>query len=577
MVVVNHARRDRAAQRPGREAVRLPPRRAARPAGHEHHPGGLRRAADRRRHCAPRRRRAGAADRHRHRALGTAQGRHRVPDRDHAEPARQRRRHPGHGGDPRHQRPQGGGRRIWRRWRAATAVCSKPRRTRWWWSTRPARSSCSTSRPRSSSAIAATSCVGQQVTNIIPEGFAERLIADDLRSAEDALAQQIGTGIELHGRRKDGSEFPIEIMLSPLERPRGDPGDGGDPRHQRAQAGGGAPPAEGATSSTRSNEELGQFAYIASHDLQEPLRMVASYTQLLSRRYKGQLDADADEFIAFAVDGADADAAADPGPAGLFARRHQGAGAPRRLASEAALEQALANLRGAIEESGAHGRPTIRCPRVLARRDAAHAALPEPGRQRHQVPGTPGPPTVHVSAVQADGAGSGLFSVSDNGIGIDPQYFEQDLRHVPAAAQARGVRGHRHRSGASARRSSSATAGRISVESQAGHGSTFRFTLAAKGDDSMMQSASNGMPIEVLLVEDSPGDVRLTREAFRDANSAHPPAHRVPTAWRRWRSCAARATHVERAAARTSSCSISTCPRMDGREVLARDQGRRRR
>ena len=59
--------------------------------------------------------------------------------------------------------------------------------------------------------------VGQPVTNIIPEGFAERIIADDLRSAADALAQQIGTGIELVARRKDGSEFPIEIMLSPLE------------------------------------------------------------------------------------------------------------------------------------------------------------------------------------------------------------------------------------------------------------------------------------------------------------------------------------------------------------------------
>src|SRR5665213_2892669 len=59
--------------------------------------------------------------------------------------------------------------------------------------------------------------VGQEVTNIIPVGFAERLLADDLRSPEDALAQQIGTGIELIGRRKDGSEFPIEIMLSPLE------------------------------------------------------------------------------------------------------------------------------------------------------------------------------------------------------------------------------------------------------------------------------------------------------------------------------------------------------------------------
>ena len=67
--------------------------------------------------------------------------------------------------------------------------------------------------------------LGQEVSNIVPEGFAERLVADSLRSAEDALAQQIGTGIELTARRKDGSEFPIEIMLSPLR----------SPRHQRAQ------------------------------------------------------------------------------------------------------------------------------------------------------------------------------------------------------------------------------------------------------------------------------------------------------------------------------------------------------
>ena len=63
--------------------------------------------------------------------------------------------------------------------------------------------------------------LGQKVTNIIPEGFAERLITDDRRTAAEALAQQIGTGIELIGRRKDGSAFPIEIMLSPLESPEG--------------------------------------------------------------------------------------------------------------------------------------------------------------------------------------------------------------------------------------------------------------------------------------------------------------------------------------------------------------------
>src|SRR5260370_41373673 len=63
--------------------------------------------------------------------------------------------------------------------------------------------------------------IGNMVKNIIPEGFAERLVADGARSAADAMAQQIDTGIELSGRRKDGSEFPIQIMLSLLESREG--------------------------------------------------------------------------------------------------------------------------------------------------------------------------------------------------------------------------------------------------------------------------------------------------------------------------------------------------------------------
>src|SRR5207342_982901 len=94
------------------------------------------------------------------------------------------------------------------------------------------------------------------------------------------------------------------------------------------------------------------FAYIASHDLQEPLRMVSSYTELLSRRYKGQLDADADEFIAFAVDGA---ARMQRLIQDLLAFSRVGTKGRELLdtSAETSFLQALAHLRGAIEDSGA--------------------------------------------------------------------------------------------------------------------------------------------------------------------------------------------------------------------------------
>ena len=193
--------------------------------------------------------------------------------------------------------------------------------------------------------------VGQQVKNIIPDGFAERLIADALRSTEDALAQQIGTGIELTARRKDGSEFPIEIMLSPLESAEGILVTAAI-RDISVRKAAETHLLHKVDELNRSNVELGQFAYIASHDLQEPLRMVASYTQLLSRRYKGKLDADADEFISFAVDGA---ARMQRLIRDLLAFSRVGTKGQDLLdtSSEDALQQAIKNLRGAIEESGA--------------------------------------------------------------------------------------------------------------------------------------------------------------------------------------------------------------------------------
>ena len=314
--------------------------------------------------------------------------------------------------------------------------------------------------------------VGQKVTNIIPEGFAERLIADGIRSAEDALAQQIGTGIELTGRRKDGSEFPIEIMLSPLES-----ADGilvtAAIRDISVRKKAEANLLQKVEELNRSNEELGQFAYIASHDLQEPLRMVASYTQLLSRRYKGKLDADADDFIAFAVDGAtrmqrliqDLLAYSRVGTKGK--NLHD-------TSSEDALQQAVVNLRGAIKESGA-----------LVTHDPLPIVLADDGQLtqlfqnlvgnaiKYQRPGIP---RVHVSAARQGGK-KWIFSVKDNGLGIDSQYFERIFgmfqrlhKREEFAGTGIGL--------AICKKIVERHGGTISVESQPGQGSTFHFPLA---------------------------------------------------------------------------------------------------
>ena len=314
--------------------------------------------------------------------------------------------------------------------------------------------------------------VGQKVKNIIPQGFAERLVADALRSVEDALAQQIGTGIELTGRRKDSSEFPIEIMLSPLESAEGILVTAAV-RDITTRKTAEANLLNKMEELNRSNEELGQFAYIASHDLQEPLRMVASYTQLLSRRYKGKLDSDADEFIAFAVDGA---SRMQRLIQDLLAYSRVGTKGRDLLdiSSEEALQQALINLRGAIEEKGA-----------LVTHDPLPAVVADDMQLiqlfqnlvgnaiKYQNSGIP---KVHISASR-NGSKKWTFSVKDNGLGIDPQYFEKIFgmfqrlhKREEFAGTGIGL--------AICKKIVERHGGSISVESQPGQGSTFRFALA---------------------------------------------------------------------------------------------------
>jgi PAS domain S-box-containing protein len=313
--------------------------------------------------------------------------------------------------------------------------------------------------------------VGQQVKNIIPEGFAERLIADGTRTATEALAQQIGTGIELNGRRRDGSEFPIEIMLSPLESAEGilvtaairDITERKKSEEHLVKTVG---------ELKRSNDELQQFAYVSSHDLQEPLRMVTSYTQLLAGRYKGRLDSDADEFIAFAVDGCNR-------MQGLikdllaYSRAGTNGKVLHEVSAENALKEALANLRATIDQSSAvvthDALPAIRTDETQLTQvfqNLVGNAIKYHGAEV---------PQVHVSATKNGGNGW-TFSVRDNGLGIDPQYFERifilfQRLHGRDEFEGTGI------GLAICKKILERLGGRIWVESQPEKGSTFYFAL----------------------------------------------------------------------------------------------------
>ncbi|MEO8701548.1 MAG: PAS domain S-box protein [Kofleriaceae bacterium] len=320
--------------------------------------------------------------------------------------------------------------------------------------------------------------LGQSVTRIIPHGFAERLVADALRSIEDALRQQIGTGVELVGHRKNGSEFPIEIMLSPhrgLDGVLVTAAIRDITTRKKAEA---HLQAEAALRVTveelrRSNLELEQFAYIASHDLQEPLRMIASYTQLLSKRYTGKLDAQADEFIAFAVDGAKR--------MQLLIRdllEYSRVGTTRdglsTTSSEDALGHALANLHDAIEDG-----------KAIVTHDALPSVYAQPTQLVQLLQNligngikyqAAGPARVHISSAP-NAEGRVAFSVRDNGVGIAPQYFERIFgmfqrlhKREEFAGTGIGL--------AICKKIVERHGGQMSVQSMVGEGSTFQFTLA---------------------------------------------------------------------------------------------------
>jgi PAS domain S-box-containing protein len=222
----------------------------------------------------------------------------------------------------------------------------------------------------------------------------------------------------------------------------------------------------------RANAELEQFAYVASHDLQEPLRAVVSYLQLLERHYRDRLDERAHKYIGHAVEGGRRmqRLVTDLLAYSRVGRRHE----PSATAGEEALAQALANLRAAIAESGAqvtHGPlPTVRAdPTQLAQllQNLVGNALKFRGEAA---------PRVHVWAEREEGGGAWRFGVRDNGPGIAPEHRER----IFGLFQRLHGRGEYPGTGlglAICRKVVERHGGRLWVESAPGQGATFHFTL----------------------------------------------------------------------------------------------------
>ena len=308
--------------------------------------------------------------------------------------------------------------------------------------------------------------LGRTDSELFPNAIGQRLMAIKQEVLTSGAGQQFEIAIPM-----EASERTYDTTVEPLRNAEGQivgiTGASVDVTERKL--------AEGhllaqAKELARSNADLQQFAYITSHDLQEPLRMIGSYAQLIEKRYQGRLDDNADEFIRYIVQGADRMRTLINDLL-MFSKLGNADRAMQRVALDSAIHWALMNLEGAVRESGAEvsfsGLPEVRGDQVqlvqLFQNLIANAIKyrgPEPLRIQ----------------ITADASGpEWILSVSDNGIGIDAAYHERIFglfkrlhgQEVPGTGIGLAI----------CRKIVENHGGRIWVESAVGRGATFRFSL----------------------------------------------------------------------------------------------------